>query len=150
MAEPSTRPATAADVPALLEMMVDFNALEKIPWTPAAGEAPLRGLLAAPDVGIVHLIVESDAVRGYFILTWGYDLEHGGKDGMLTELYLRPDARGGGLGRTAMATVEEVARAHGLRALHLLVRPENVPAVRLYHGAGFTAPPRVFLSKKLA
>jgi hypothetical protein len=32
-------------------------------------------------------------------------------------------------------------------AMHLMVRSENEPAVRLYASAGYESPPRVFLTK---
>lgn len=133
----------------LLDMMVDFNRLEGIAWSREAGGAALSTLLDAPSLGEVGLLVEGDAVRGYFVLTWGYDLEWAGRDAFLTELYLQPEARGRGLGHAAMALVEAQARAAGARALHLMVRPENEPALRLYRAAGFEQPPRVFLTKAL-
>ena len=37
----------------------------------------------------------------------------------------------------------------GARALHLMVRPDNEAAVRLYRGAGFGSPPRLFMTKTL-
>src|SRR5262249_58350985 len=39
------RTAGAADLPAILAMMADFNRGEGIAWEPARGEAPLRRLL---------------------------------------------------------------------------------------------------------
>jgi hypothetical protein len=36
-----------------------------------------------------------------------------------------------------------------VRALHLMVRPENTPALMLYQRAGYLKPPRWFLSKRL-
>lgn len=48
-----------------------------------------------------------------------------------------------------MAAIERVAQAHGVCALHLMVRPENAAAMRLYARAGYRAPDRVFLSREL-
>src|SRR5262249_39600820 len=118
------RTAREADVPALLEMMAEFNRLEQVAWTPEAGEAPLRMLLADPPLGVVGLLLmaggaEPDAgqVAGYFVVTWGYDLEWGGRDAFLTELYLRSEVRGRALGAAAMAHVERAAVQAGARAL---------------------------------
>jgi ribosomal protein S18 acetylase RimI-like enzyme len=83
------------------------------------------------------------------VLTWGYDLEWDGRDAFLTELFLIPEARGHRLGGEAMAHVENVAREHGARALHLMVRDDNVVARRLYARQGYVSPPRTFLSKPL-
>ena len=107
-------------------------------------------LLDSPELGVIAHILEGDALRGYVVLTWGFDLEWGGRDAFLTELYLLPSARGRGLGRRALPVIEELARRRGARALHLMVRPENQAAVQLYRGAGYSSPPRTFLTKELS
>jgi ribosomal protein S18 acetylase RimI-like enzyme len=139
-----------SDIDVLIDMMADFNRLEGIPWTPEACRPALERLLGAPDLGVVAHLIEGEVRRGYCVLTWGYDLEWQGRDAFLTELYLRPDARGRRLGSTVLPLVEALAARHGARALHLMVRPENEAAVRLYRRAGFSSPPRVFLTKSLA
>jgi ribosomal protein S18 acetylase RimI-like enzyme len=53
-----------------------------------------------------------------------------------------------GLGRLALAS-EEQAKAHAAHALHLMVRPENAAARRLYERARYTQPARIFLTKEL-
>jgi GNAT superfamily N-acetyltransferase len=65
----------------------------------------------------------------------------------LTELYLLPATRGRGLERRALPLIEQLAREHGARALHLMVRPENLAALQLYRGAGYSSPPRTFLQR---
>jgi ribosomal protein S18 acetylase RimI-like enzyme len=145
----SVRGASKSDVPLLLDMMEDFNAFEKIPWTREAGEAPLRKLLADPRIGVVGIIEDGAEVVGYFVLAWGFDLEWGGRDAFLTELFLVERARGRGLGKSALERAEAFAERHGALAMHLLVRHENGPARRLYERAGFVVPPRAFMTKKL-
>jgi mycothiol synthase len=53
-------------------------------------------------------------------------------------LGLTPAARGRGLGRAVLRHALELARAHVPR-LELAVDLRNMPAVRLYQAAGFTA-----------
>jgi ribosomal protein S18 acetylase RimI-like enzyme len=141
------RLATPADVPRVLAMMVDFNRFEGIAWSPAVGEAPLRRLIADSSLGAVGVV--DDGRAGYFVLTWGFDLEWDGRDAFLTELWLVPEARGRGVGAEVLAEIQRIAKESGARALHLMVRNENANARRLYERAGFTSPPRVFLSKDL-
>jgi ribosomal protein S18 acetylase RimI-like enzyme len=141
------RTAVSGDVPALMVMMVDFNRGEGIPWTPARGEAPLRRLVGDPALGTVGLAEEDGAAIGYYVVTWGYDLEWDGRDAFLTELYIAPGARARGAGRALLAGAEEAARAAGAHALHLMVRHENGPAIGLYDGAGYTTPERRFMTK---
>jgi ribosomal protein S18 acetylase RimI-like enzyme len=150
MEDVHVQPASLADVESLLAMMLTFNALETISWSAASARPALEKLLSSPDLGIAGWILEQEDRRGYFVLTWGFDLEWSGRDAFLTELYLVAGARGRGIGRDALAQIEIFASERGARAIHLMVRPDNERAVRLYGGAGFTSPPRIFLTKELA
>ncbi len=143
------RQATDRDLPRLLPMMVDFNRLESIAWTFERGEAALRSLLGNAELGFVGLAEVDEVTSGYFVLTFGYDLEWNGRDAFLTELYLVPEARGRGLGRALLSAAEATAFARGTRALHLMVRPENAPALALYLKVGFQEPTRRLLTKRL-
>jgi len=130
-------------------MMEQFNAFEQIPWNAEAKERALRTLLGSRSLGVVALLHDDRGSVGYFLVTWGFDLEWDGRDAFLTELYIVPGARGRGLGAGALEAAEALSREHGARALHLMYRTENVAAGRLYLGHGYTSPPRVFLSKAL-
>ncbi len=143
------RTATEADLPRLLPMMVDFNRLESIDWTFERGERALRQLLSSPELGFVGLGEVDEQTCGYFVLTYGYDLEWNGRDAFLTELYLVPEARGRGLGRLLLGAAEATAVGRGSRALHLMVRPENAPAFGLYVRMGFREGARRLLTKPL-
>jgi ribosomal protein S18 acetylase RimI-like enzyme len=149
MSNPALRLATEQDVSVLLEMMDDFNRSEAISWEPAVTEGALRKLLREPALGQAVVLEDGGRVQGYAVLTYGYDLEFAGRDAYLTEFYLRPEARGRALGKWLLARVEERAREAGVQALHLMVRPDNRPALTLYQRAGFEAPPRAFLTKRL-
>jgi ribosomal protein S18 acetylase RimI-like enzyme len=141
--------ANLEDMPGLLDMMEDFNRIEEIAWSRAPGEEALTRLLGDDSLGVVGIFREGGGPIGYFVLTWGYDLEWNGRDAFLTELYLVSAARGQGRGRALLAMIESIAKEHGVNALHLMVRPENIPARKLYQSAGYESPPRVFLTKDL-
>lgn len=145
----SIRVATRADVDAVLAMMVDFNRLESIAWSPDAGRAPLERLIEDANLGFVALIEGTGVVLGYAVVTFGYDLEWGGRDAFLTELFLVEDARGKRIGALALAQVERIARANDVNALHLMVRHDNAHARALYTRAGYVVPERVFMTKRL-
>ena len=147
---PHIRIATPDDAPAIVAFMIDFNAFEEIAWSADTGREALTKLLSDANLGVVGLVELDGAAVGYFVLTWGYDLEWNGRDAFLTELYLAPSHREKGLGGVVLSRLEEVARQHGARALHLMVRNENTRAQRLYASAGYLSPNRRFLSKVLA
>lgn len=142
------RRATPADLDDIFPRTRALNDHEGI----AVGDATLRGalerLLADATLGGVWLVEEGHTRVGYAIVTFGYDLEFGGRDAYLTELWIDPTHRGRGAGRAALDSLPAELRAVGVGALHLQVRPEN-PAMRLYERAGFVVSPRRIMSRRL-
>ena len=133
-------PVAGADVATLLPMMDDFNAGEQIAVEATALRRALDRLLGDAGVGRVWLIRSGSDTVGYAVVTFGYDLEFAGRDAFITELYLQPSARGRGIGRIALASIEKEANALGIRAIHLMVRPDNEAAAALYASAGYRSP----------
>jgi len=142
------RRAGPADHAALLPRTRALNDHEGIAIGDAALAAALARLLADPAVGGAWLIERAGAPIGYAIATYGYDLEFGGKDAVLTELWIDPDARGAGAGRAALDALAALLAADGVHALHLQVRPDN-PARPLYARSGFVASPRIVMTRRL-
>jgi len=149
MALPVVRRADLADLPDLLCFMEDFYRGEHIPWERSRFEQALAPLLVDDVLGLVGMGGEPDDAAGYAVVTWGYDLEFGGRDAFLTELYVRPGLRRAGWGTALLDWVETRARAAGAGAIHLMVLHENAAARALYEARGYAPPPRQLLSKPL-
>ncbi len=145
----SLRRATQNDLFVVLPRTRALQAHEGIAIDDARLVAALNILLLDTDVGSVWLVENDGAVIGYAIVSDGWDLEFGGHDAYLTELWIDEPARGRGAGTAALALLESELRARGVRALHLQVRPDN-PAVRLYERAGFARVPRWIMSRRLS
>jgi ribosomal protein S18 acetylase RimI-like enzyme len=143
------RAATDADLPAILTMMEDFNAIEAIVFDREGAVPRIRELLGDARLGGLLVLCVDGAPAGYAIVTFGFDLEFGGRDAFLTELYVAAAARRRGIGRQALAAAERFARAGGAHALHLLVRHDNAPARALYERAGFATQPRLVMTRLL-
>ena len=123
--------------------------------------AVLAAILATPEVGRwwpdydaervrVELVEpDSDNMVGYAVLTFGYDLEFGGRDAYLTELYVTPEARGRGVATAALAEIAAAARGAGAGAVNLAVRVENLPARAAYRRAGFAETGRDLMTLRL-
>lgn len=142
------RVATIDDAASVLPRTRALNDHEGIDISDSALEAALRTLLSSPDLGGVWLIERDRAPIGYAIVTFGYDLEFGGRDAYLTELWIDADQRGSGAGREALALLDPELQARGVGALHLQVRPEN-PAMRLYEREGFVVSPRRIMTRRI-
>lgn len=143
------RPATTNDAHALLPMIRGLFADESIPWDEARTRPVLVRLLGDASLGRVTIAIADGVACGYAIVTWGFDLEYGGRDAFLTEIWVEPEHRACGLGGRLLEAVQSAAREAGAGAVHLQVRPEN-PAQRLYLRSGFGASPRLFLSRTLS
>jgi ribosomal protein S18 acetylase RimI-like enzyme len=125
-----------------------FHGEDGHPLTPSGKEA-LRQLVVGDPFGRCWIGYEGEEAIGYVVLTLGFSVEYGGRDGFVDDLYLVPSARGRGLGRRVLAFLLDEARALGIRTLHLEVATENDPAARLYEALGFVASGRRLLSRDL-
>ena len=141
------RLATLDDVQEILPRTRALNAQEGIEIADEPLEAGLRKLLADPSLGGVWLI-EDERVLGHAVVTFGYDLEFGGRDAWLTELWIDEHARGRGAGSAAVALLDAELRERDVRALHLQVREDN-PAARLYERTGFERVPRIVMTRRM-
>ena len=145
----NTRIAVVADVERLLELMEDFNRIEAIPFARTTIAQALRPLLVDDNhLGRVVIADFDERAIGYALVTFGYDLEYGGRDAWLTELYLVATARARGDGRRLLDAAVAVAKAAGAHALHLQVRHENDVARAVYERAGFKVWTRLGYSKR--
>jgi ribosomal protein S18 acetylase RimI-like enzyme len=109
----------------------------------------LRKLLGDESLGCVWIIDDGNAVAGYSILTFNYDLEFGGLQGIVTDLFLREKYRGRGLGKAALDGVAEYCRARGISAIELQVEHHNKAAQGFYRKLGFRKLSRIVMGKDL-
>jgi len=130
-------PVRGSDADALARLARNFHAEDGHQLTDA-GEAALRQVAQGEPLARAWLVREHDAVLGYLIITLGYSIEYGGRDGFIDDLYLVPAARGRGLGRMLLDFALAQARGLGIGTLHLEVERGNDAAVQLYRTAGFS------------
>lgn len=140
--------ATVADLPTVFPRTRALNDHEGITIDSPRLEAALKQLLGNPGFGGVWLVKRVSETIGYAIVTYGFDLEFGGREGWLTELWIDTDQRGNGAGKAALELLAEELRVRDIKALHLQVRKDN-PAARLYDRAGFIASPRQVMTRLL-
>ncbi len=145
------RLASPDDLDAIAPLMAEFNRHEHIPWRPDTMLPALRRVLDDPALGLMLLAVEPDSGRllGYALATLGYDVEFSGHDAFITELFIDAPARGQGLGRALLLAITQALQARDVRAVHLMVRPENHSARALYEDLGFEVIPRLLMTRRL-
>ncbi len=136
-------------IPLLMEMIREYYEFDHIPFDPSEIQAGLAGLLKDDSLGRVWWILSELRPVGYVILTFGVDLEFGGRQATITDLYLEPEQRRRGFGRKTLAHVEDFCRASGIQALELQVERNNVSAQAFYKSIGFRAHDRIPMSKRI-
>ena len=139
---------TDADSAALLAMARAFHAEDGHPLTPD-GEAAVTQIAKGDPFVRAWIILEGGQMIGYVVLTLGYSVEHGGRDGFIDDLYLVPEARGSGRGGRVLAFALAEAVALEIKTLHLEVEIVNERAHRVYQAAGFVENGRRLMSKRL-
>lgn len=141
--------ANHADLESVVPLIEAYYTLDEIPYDERSVRRGLQQLLGDSSLGAVWLIELEQSIAGYFVLTFGFDLEFGGRVGTITELYLTPSARRRGLGTAALAFVEATLCDGGVHALELQVEHDNIEALACYEKFGMTKHARVPMSKRL-
>jgi len=141
------RPATSADLEAVLALHRAFFAEDGYPFQEEESRANLERLLGDPGLGRLWVMDDGGEVVGYLLLAFGFSLEFRGRDAFIDELYVAPACRGRGLGKRALALAAEACRELGVRALHLEVERYKESAQELYRRAGFVDHDRYLMTK---
>ena len=134
------RDARRADVRTFVGLMRDFYAESGYELDDARAGAAFAALLDEPRLGKVWLL-ERDPfgdVVGYVVVTFVFALEYGGLMAAVDDFYVRPEARGDGLGKAAVAAARRACEELGVRAIRVEVGAENAVARAVYRSAGFT------------
>jgi len=143
------RKAHASDHRRLLGLIREYYRYDDIRFDPKSVGPALRKLLGDESLGCGWIIHDGSVVAGYIILTFNYDLEFGGLQGIVTDLYLREKYRGRGLGKLALDCVDEYCRARGISALEVQVEHANKAAQAFYRKLGFRKLSRIVMGRDL-
>ena len=136
------RPATEADVPLVLAFIRDLAAYERLAHECVATEARLAETLFGPRPYAEAVIAEVDGPDGVptpagfalFFHTYSTFLARPGL--YLEDLFVRPDARGSGVGRALLAHLAALAVARGCGRLEWSVLDWNADAIAFYDRLG--------------
>ncbi len=131
------RKATPADLGDILQLIRDLAAYEREPDAVKATVESLHGTLFGPTPTAEAIVAELDGevvgVALYFtnFSTWS------GRDGLyLEDLYVKPEARGSGLGKALLRRLARIAVARGCARVEWSVLDWNAPAIAFYKALG--------------
>jgi GNAT superfamily N-acetyltransferase len=135
----SIRVATVDDVPVILSLIRELAEYEREPNAAVATAADLTAALFGTDAVASCLIAELDAEPVGFALWFRNFSTWVGKPGIyLEDLFVRPAARGTGLGKALLLRLIQIARDRGYGRVEWSVLDWNTPAQGFYRSIGAT------------
>jgi ribosomal protein S18 acetylase RimI-like enzyme len=143
------RKPRTSDFQVLLELIAEYYRYDGLRFEARSIATALRKLMRDENLGRIWMIHSGTRTAGYIILTFNYDLEFGGLQGIVTDLFLREKYRGCGLGKQALEGVAEYCRQRGIRAIELQVECGNQAAQAFYRKLGFHRLSRIVMGKSL-
>ena len=141
--------AQLSDQETVFKLIRQYYQYDDITFDAQEIKSGLRLLLENPDFGIAWLLKLDEKFVGYSIVTFGFDLEFGGSQATLTDLFIEAGYRGKGLGTSALKMIEANCRKLGFQAIELQVKRENTQAQKLYGKAGFQEFDRITMCKRI-
>jgi GNAT superfamily N-acetyltransferase len=142
----SFRSCSPKDHATLLKFVIAYYRFDKIPFNRKSLEQGLHTLLRNLSLGKAWLMESHKKPVGYAIVTYNFDLEYGGVEALLTDLYVEKRYRNTGIGSLALYEIEDFCRERGIRTIELQVQHHNKSAATFNLKAGFHLLPRkVFL-----
>jgi GNAT superfamily N-acetyltransferase len=133
------RTAAPADAPVILAFIRELAEYERLLHEVKISVADVEGLIFGPSPRVFCDMAEVGGAAVGFAL-WFYSVStFEGRLGVyLEDLYVRPDARGGGVGKALLAHLARRCAAEGLARLEWAVLDWNAPAIGFYDALGAT------------
>ena len=133
----SIRPATPADLPLIAEFIRDLAAYEKLSHEVRFDEAKLGEKLFGPRPYAEVLIGElGGAPQGFALFFHNFSTFEGRPGIYLEDLFVRPEARGSGLGKALLAHLAQLCSTRDCARLEWSVLDWNAPSIGFYQSLG--------------
>ena len=130
------RPATAADLGALLALIADYQRFYAGSARDEAHNAAFfRRFVAPGDAGMILGAFDDDAAQppaGYACLYWTFSSVSATDVVLLNDLYVRSEHCGSGVGEALVGAAVDVARERGASHVRWFTALDNRRAQRLY------------------
>lgn len=127
------RAAVAADIPAILELIGELAEFERDPDAATATPDLMYHALFGPGA-VAHAVMAEDdrEILGFALYFFNFSTWTGRRGLYLEDFYVRPHARGRGVGRQLFTRLATIARDCGCARMDLSVLDWNVDAIRFY------------------
>ena len=133
----SIRPAAPADLPLIAEFIRDLAAYEKLSHEVRFDEAKLgENLFGARPYAEVVIGEIDGAAQGFALFFHNFSTFEGRPGLYLEDLFVRPEARGSGLGKALLAHLAQLCVARDCARLEWSVLDWNAPSIGFYQSLG--------------
>jgi GNAT superfamily N-acetyltransferase len=133
----SIRPAAPADLPLIAQFIRDLAEYEKLSHEVRFDEAKLGEKLFGPRPYAEVVIGELGGTPQGFALFFHNFSTFKGRPGLyLEDLFVRPEARGSGLGKALLAHLAKLCVERDCARLEWWVLDWNAPSIGFYHSLG--------------
>ena len=130
-------PATEADVPQILEMIRALAEYERLAHEVTATEEKLRQSLFGPrPAAEVVFAYDGEECAGFAVFFSTYSTFLGQPGMYLEDLYVKPEARGKGLGFALLRHLAKLAKERNCGRLEWSVLNWNEPSIQFYKKLG--------------
>jgi GNAT superfamily N-acetyltransferase len=130
-------PIAAAQMDELLPLIADYQRFYEVEAIDdERNRAFFSRFLAPSDDGMLIGAWRDGELLGYACLYWTFTSLVPAEIVLMNDLYVRPEARGGGIGRALIEASAAVARERGAHHLQWVTAPDNETAQRLYDSTG--------------
>jgi GNAT superfamily N-acetyltransferase len=132
------RTVTEADLPELLPLMRGYCDFYEVDPPDEALLAMSRTLIADPELEGVQLIARDDDGRavGFATIFWTWSTLSASRLGVMNDLFVAADARGGGHAEALIAECAERCRKRGAASLDWQTAHDNTRAQAVYDRVG--------------
>ncbi len=132
------RPATAADVPVILELIQALSVYERLEEACIATEDTLRATLfgAYPSAEVVLAESSDGGVAGFALFCSNYSTFLAQPGIWLEDLFVRPEYRGAGIGKQLLAHLAQLALQRNCGRVEWAVLDWNAPSIGFYESIG--------------
>ena len=133
----SIRPASAADLPLIAQLIRDLAEYERLAHEVRFDDEVLAAKLFGPRPYAEVVIGEIDgAAQGFALFFHNFSTFEGCPGIYLEDLFVRPDARGSGLGKALLSHLAALAVERDCARLEWSVLDWNEPAIGFYKKLG--------------
>ena len=132
------RRADKEDLPDLLPLMRAYCDFYRVAPSDADLLALSRALISDPEHEGLQLIARDGDGRplGFTTLYWSWSTLSAGREGVLNDLYVAPEARGGGLAESLIEASRTRCREHGAANMTWQTAKDNRRAQAVYQRIG--------------